>query len=207
MVGLGATSTMMLIGGGLEVGSGIMAGFAEKKKGQAVRKAAEHTAKVMTARADIEDQKAGQERAISQRQMIEKREQGEEVSSRIQAVSAASGAGALDPTITDITAGVDRATEEAVMGAKYMGETRAGEREYSAALDRYAATQEQQAGRFAEEAGDRAFTSSLVGAAGTLAMTGAGVGAYRDKMGLGNIWATTPTPNKFARTYTPVNLD
>ena len=70
-------------------------------------------------------QQAGQERALSQRDAIKERQQGEFVSSRVQALSAASGGGALDPTIINILAGVQQTEDFNAAMALATGESRA----------------------------------------------------------------------------------
>ena len=86
--------------------------------------------------AELKEQQAGQERAQAQREAIEQRRLGRFVSSRIQAVSAASGAGALDPTIVNILGEVGSEVEIRALTALASGEQRALDLEFGAELDR-----------------------------------------------------------------------
>lgn len=61
----------------------------------------------MRSQADQLDVQAGTERASSQRQAIEERRQAKLVNSRVQALAAAGGGGADDPSIVNNMAGIE----------------------------------------------------------------------------------------------------
>jgi len=97
---------------------------------------------------------AGQERAASQRRAREERRQTQLLQSRAQAVSAASGGGAVDPTVVDVIGDIEEDGEYRALNTLWEGEDRArglltGARE------------RRRQGRFA-------LTSGLMGAAGTI---------------------------------------
>ena len=87
-------------------------------------------------RAEVLEQQAGQERAISQREAFEERRRGRFVTSRIQSLSAASGAGALDPTIIGILGDVETEIDVRAKTALAEGEEAGRGLEFGAALER-----------------------------------------------------------------------
>lgn len=97
-------------------------------------------------RADQMKVNAGQERASAQRQMIGEIKKMRLVQSRGQALAAASGAGALDPSVMDIMG--DLETEGRYRGAVagYEGEDRARSLESGAVLARYEGKNARKAG-------------------------------------------------------------
>lgn len=99
-------------------------------------------------------QQAGQERAVAQRQAIEQRRQAGLANSRVQAVAAASGAGATDPTVLNIEGNNAATGEYNALSALYSGEEKARGFEMSAAARKYE--------------GATARQSALLGAGGTL---------------------------------------
>jgi len=118
------------------------------------------------------EQQAGQERAVSQREAIEQRRQGRFVSSRAQAIAAASGAGALDPTIIDILGGIEAETGYRALSALAAGEERGRGLEYNAVLARSGGAADAYAsGIEAQRLRGRA-QQSRYGAFGTLATGG-----------------------------------
>lgn len=81
---------------------------------------------------------AGQERAAAQRSAMEQRRQARLVQSRQQAVAAASGAGATDPTVVDLMTDTNAEGEYRALSELYTGEQRARGLETDAANTRYA---------------------------------------------------------------------
>lgn len=105
------------------------------------------------------EQQAGQERASAQRTAMEARRRAKLAASRAQALSASSGAGALDPTVLKLMSGIAGEGELAADNALYQGEERAIGLQTSAAANRYEGSQARRAGEI------RANTSILGGVA------------------------------------------
>ena len=117
---------------GLSAMSSVQGAFAARKAGKAQRRAAEYTAQVMGRRALAFEQLAGQQRAASQRAMIDTRRQGDAVSSRALAVMGHSGT-ATDP---NIIGDIEDINEYNVLLQRYQGEQAGRNLEYNAALTR-----------------------------------------------------------------------
>lgn len=105
-------------------------------------------------KARSEEKSAGQERAAAQLAASEQRRQGRFAASRVQALSAASGAGALDPTIIGILGDVKNESDYRAMTALYEGESRARTLETQAAIDRMT-------GQITKNAGDMNAAATL----------------------------------------------
>jgi len=146
----------------------IQQGQAQKAYGQAQYNTAVQAQKMAENRAQAMERQAGQERASSQRAAIEDRRQSRLATSRIQAVSAAGGGGALDPTITDITGDVMRQGDIAAMTSLYEGGERAKSLEYGAALERAGGQGELYAGQVARAMGNAAASRSYLTAGGNI---------------------------------------
>lgn len=97
-------------------------------------------------RAKQDEINAGQERASAQRRMIEDLRQMRLTQSRTQAVAAASGAGALDPSVMDIMGDLETEGRYRAAVSGYEGEERARDLETSAVLSRYSGKQAKKAG-------------------------------------------------------------
>ncbi len=117
--------------------------------------------------------RAGQERAVSQRAAIEQRRRGALVSSRAQALAAASGAGALDPTVVDIMGDLETETEIRALSALYEGEESARGLEYGALLERAGGEGDLYAARAGARASRAAAGRSYLQAGRTLISGGA----------------------------------
>lgn len=117
--------------------------------------------------------KAGQERAVSQRAAIEQRRRGALVSSRAQALAAASGAGALDPTVVGIMGDLETETEVRALTALYEGEETGRGLEYGALLERAGGEGALYAARAGAGASRAAASRSYLQAGGTLISGGA----------------------------------
>jgi hypothetical protein len=92
------------------------------------------------------EQKAGQERAVSQRKAGSVRRQARFAESRALALAAASGGGASDPTIVNIMAGIAGEGEIGAQSALYEGEERARGAELGAKASLYEGAQAKKAG-------------------------------------------------------------
>jgi hypothetical protein len=82
------------------------------------------------------NQQAGQERAVSQLDAITQRRSARYAQSRAQAVAAASGAGASDPTVVDVISGIAGEGEFQALTSLYTGEDRARGMEFSGKVRR-----------------------------------------------------------------------
>lgn len=82
------------------------------------------------------EQSAGQDRATSQRAAIEQRRAARYLQSRAQALAAASGAGASDPTVTKIIGDIAGEGEYGALVAMYEGEDAARAKETAAKVAR-----------------------------------------------------------------------
>jgi hypothetical protein len=148
----GLGTALNLLGTGVSAGGQIISGQQAKKASKA--EAAEF------------ERLAGEEKAAAQRKAAEKRRQMNLLLSRSQAVSAASGAGATDPTVLATEGGIVEEGEYQAGVETYLGETRARGYQGKAAL--------------ARAEGDDASTSSLISAGGTIL---SGIGSYYDRYG------------------------
>jgi len=152
---MGAMAPFLAIAStGLQVVGTIAQGNAAAAAGKAQQQAAEFQAKQM-------EQRAGQERAAAQRRGIEQKRQATFASSRAQALSAASGGGALDPTVVNILGDIEGEGAYRALTALYAGEERATGLETGAAAARLE-------GQMARSRGSAARTGSYIKAGGTL---------------------------------------
>jgi len=117
----------------------VMQASEERKAGKAADKLAQF-------KADQLEQKAGQERAVSQRKADSARRTSRYAESRALALAAASGGGASDPTVVNIMAGIAGEGEMAAQSALYEGEERARGSEMAADASRYEGAQAKRAG-------------------------------------------------------------
>lgn len=140
----------------------------QEQAGQYRKQLAERQAQAM-------ELQAGQERAVSQRAAIAAREKGRRVSSEAQAIAAASGAGALDPTVIGILGDLDTETEIRTLTALYEGEETAKGLEYGALLERAGGEGQLYAARAGAAASRAAAGRSYLRAGGTILSGGAGL--------------------------------
>jgi hypothetical protein len=112
------------------------------------------------------EQQAGQDRASSQRAAAEQRRSARYVQSRVQALAAASGAGATDPSVVDLIGDIGGEGEYGALSALYEGESAARGAEFGA--------------KVARKQGSAIATSSYLKAGSTLL---AGAGSWYDKYG------------------------
>ncbi len=146
----------------------IAQGQAQKAAGENQAVALRHRAALGERAAEAKEQRAGQERAVSQREAIEQRRRGKFVESRVQAISAASGAGALDPTIIGILGDIGRETDIRAESALFEGEEAARGLEFGAAIDRAGGQGDIFAAEAAIRAGRAARSRSFLKAGGSL---------------------------------------
>lgn len=135
------------------VGTGIQA-LGARNAGISANQEANYRAKQATIQ-------AGQERASSQRARIEQIRQLRLVQSRGQAIAAASGAGALDPSVMDIMGDLETEGQYKAAVAGFQGEDSARNLESQAMLDRFS-------GREAKSAGNIKSISTLMSGASDL---------------------------------------
>lgn len=121
------------------------AGALAAQQGQAQRSAAEFQATEL-------DQQAGQDRASSQHQAVDARRQATFAESRAQALAAASGGGASDPTVVTNSARITGEGEYSALTALFNGEERARGLETQGNLARFTGQQQQLAGNYRQDA-------------------------------------------------------
>lgn len=127
--------------------------------GEAIRKAKEFEAGQMTVR-------AGQARAVSQREAAEARRKGRFIQSALQARAAASGAGATDPTVAKLAGDIAAEAELRSLTALFGGEEQARLLESGAAVRRFEGEQAVRAGKIARRAGFMKAGATLLGGFG-----------------------------------------
>jgi hypothetical protein len=122
----------------LMIASTVLSAAGTISAGNAARGAANFEAAQMT-------QKAGQERATAQRSAIEQRRRANLTNSRAQAVAAASGGGAADPTVTNLMTDITGRGEYNALSEIFSGEEKARGFEMGASARRYEGAQARQA--------------------------------------------------------------
>ena len=171
----------MMAAAAMQAMSTIAAGKAQAAAGEAQARASEYQATLRNAQATAMEQSAGQERAAAQRGAIEQQRQGRLVGSRAQAISAASGGGALDPSIVNLMGDLGSEADFRAATALYQGEDTARGLEYSAVLQRAAGQGDLYAGEVYRRAGEAARNRSYLSAAGNV------VGAAGKMYGMGSM--------------------
>jgi hypothetical protein len=126
----------------LSVGSTFMSAIGQRNAGIAENQRAQYVAKQM-------EVNAGQERAAAQRRAQEQRRRGDLAQSRAQSLAAASGGGALDPSVVDIMGGLEEESEFNALSDLYEGEERARDLESNATVTRWSGNQANKAGYMA----------------------------------------------------------
>ncbi len=121
------------------IGGSIVSGLGQIQAGRA----ANISSKFQAAQAQ---QQAGQQRAAGQRAAIEERRKTDIALSRGQAVAAASGGGALDPTVLKLMGGVAQQGEYNALSALFESEEAARGLELGAAAKRMEGKQAKKAG-------------------------------------------------------------
>lgn len=92
------------------------------------------------------DQQANEVQAVSQRKAIEARRQGALGQSKLQADAASSGAGALDPTVMNISDNITTTSELDALNDLYEGNSQARTLKMGGVLDTYEGQQANNAG-------------------------------------------------------------
>lgn len=120
------------------------------------------------------EQQAGQERASAQRKAILDRERADLAGSRIQALAAAGGGGATDPTVEKLRTDVAGRGEYEALSSLFTGEERARGMESAAGARRYEGQVARRAGVIGAVAqvGQGAYMASSVRAPSTAANSG-----------------------------------
>jgi len=149
-----APSIIGAVGTGMKASGEMSAGFAARRAGESQQVAAEYTAQQL-------DTNAGQTQASSQRAAAEEIRKSLLVQSRALAISAASGGGAMDPTVMALIGGYSKEGELASETMLYGGAERARGMREQAKATRYEGATRAEAGRTAE-------ATSRLKAAGTI---------------------------------------
>ena len=134
----GAFGTGMKAAGQMDVGQAV------RQTGEAQQRAAEYQAQQLTTN-------AGQAQAVAQRAAMEEIRKSMLLQSRAIAVSAASGGGALDPTVMALVSGLSKEGQLAAETQIYGGEERARSMREQAKATRYEGAQRAEAGRTYEK--------------------------------------------------------
>lgn len=134
-------------------------GRAQQQAGEMANAAAKFEARQMRTQ-------AGQEQAVAQREAENRMRESALLMSRAQAVAAASGGGALDPTVLRIIGGLAAEGELAAATERYNGDERARQLKLAAVGREYEGVQAKYAGDVARSVGKwRAQNTLLQGAA------------------------------------------
>ena len=137
---------------------------AQKMAGKEAKRAADARAAALDHQAKQARQIAGQEVAASQRAAFAEKKKGEAVLSRLQAVSAASGAGAGDPTVVTLGGDIGEEAEFRQMAALYGGQSKAEQLENMARLKQFEGMESVRAGAAARRnANAAAFATGVQG--------------------------------------------
>jgi hypothetical protein len=147
-------SELTWLGDAISVGGALMNAQGTLAAGNTTREAAYADAAGM-------ERQAGQVRAQSQRTAAEDKRQGRLVQSRVQALAAASGAGAQDPTVLDIQGNIEQDSEYRALSDMYAGDTQAQSLEDNARVTR-------KYGRNIQKASRTAATGTLLETGATL---------------------------------------
>lgn len=149
-------ATMTVIATVASVGGSVLSGLGQIQAG----KAANVSAKFQAAQLE---QRAGQERASSQRVALEERRRASIASSNAQAAAAASGGGATDPTVLNIQGGIAGQGEYNALSALFEGEEKGRGLELQA-------TSTRMEGKQAKKAGYVSGISTIIGGTGNALM-------------------------------------
>jgi|688.fasta_scaffold276528_2 hypothetical protein len=131
------------IGTGIQAAGQLNAGSAARRAGESQQAAAEYSAQQL-------DTNAGQAQAASQRAAAEELRKSMLLQSRAMAVSAASGGGAVDPTVMALISGLSKEGQLASETMLYGGNEKARAMHEQAKATRFEGATRAQAGRTAE---------------------------------------------------------
>jgi hypothetical protein len=174
---LGALSTAATVGG-------TAASFiGTQQAAQARQQEAYSQATALQARAAADRVQAGQEAASSQRLALNERRKTQLVLSRQQAVAAAGGGYATDPSTLTLGADIGAQGEYNALSQLAAGQTREAALKYQSDIDAAQAARYQQAGAMAPTTGLYAGAGTLFSGLGTLATNQERRNYYRDRYG------------------------
>ena len=151
-MGQGLSGVGSLLGAAAQFNAGRAAG-AQGKATQAAKEAEARIARI----------RAGQERAASQRKMHAARERENLIQSQIQARSAASGAGAADPTVANLAGDLAAEGEYRAQSALYEGNSFSDYLNSLADIKQWEGNEAAKAGKYAAKTGKFAALGSLLG--------------------------------------------
>ncbi len=152
----------------LTVASTLMSAQNQQQAGKAAQVASEAQAQGLEYTAGLGERQAGQERAASQRDLLQERRKERLIQSAVQARSAASGGGALDPTVVDLSEDIAREGDFRARSDLFKGDSAAQAYENQALLRRYEAAEARRGGGIATDVADRRSLTTLVGGAGKI---------------------------------------
>ena len=148
----------------LAVASTVLTATSAIQQGMAADANAKSQQQMLNSRAEQADMKANEERALAILRGKEARRQATLKSSRAQAINAASGGGAFDPSIVNLMGDIAAEGEYNAGIEMFEGESAAQDLEFGAELDRYQGEQARRAGKAAKRAGFmKAATTALKG--------------------------------------------
>ncbi len=162
------------------------AGKSAVAEGQAIKAAKEAEAAQMLVN-------AGQARATSQRKAMGEQKRTKYVQSALQARAAASGGGALDPTIMDITGDIAAEGDYRRRAALYEGDDATRVYNNAAALKRWEGDQAVRAGQIKRNSANTSAAGTLLGGFAQATAFGkwgepfGGTGAYGDILGTNSV--------------------
>lgn len=156
MAALASLPALSTIATAVSIGGSILSGIGQMNAGKAAQKSANFQAQQL-------EQQAGQERAASQRVAIEERRRANIAMSNAQASAAASGGGATDETVLNITGGLAAQGEYNALSALFEGEEKARGLQLQA-------TSTRMEGKQAKRAGMIGGVSTIIGGAGNALM-------------------------------------
>lgn len=161
---------LMVVGSAIQASNTIAGGKAAAAAGKAQQAGLDYQASQL-------DIAAGQERAKAQHAGLEKIRQADLVGSRALALSAASGGGAMDPTVIKIMGDIVAEGDYRSRLAGYEGELNAQGLESRAVVARYQGEQARIAGNVARKSANMTALSTIFSSAGKAMMGGYGGGA------------------------------
>ncbi len=162
----------------LTVASTVLTAYGQIQQGKAADAQAKAQQQGLEYQAKQREAAAVQERAQTQRRVIEENRQKNLVKSKVVARSAASGAGALDGSVVDIMGDLEQEGEYNKGVALYEGEERARSLETGAAIDRYEGQQVRAADKAAKKSSYLAAGSTIFKGASSIAGSDAGKSMY-----------------------------
>jgi len=169
----------LAIAAAFSMASGIARFNALRAAGRSQEQAGAYAETLAGRQAEVLQQKAGQERAASQRAAIEQRRRGRYAGSRATALAAASGGGVSDPTVTGILADIDTESEIRALNAMYMGEESARGLEYDAVLALAQGEEAHYSGKVAKRLANAQANAALLSGMGQAASFGTQAWASR----------------------------